>query len=374
MKFVIKLFKIIIVTVLSLALLSFLFMQQRSFGKLPQGNRLKRIENSHHYNKQEGIFQNVKDTPMMAEGASYFSMIIDFMSKGVDRRPEVELPVTKTDVTLIDPRVPQLIWFGHSSYLISSDNLKILVDPIFSERASPVQYLGGKRYPGTEAYQAEDFPTIDLMIITHDHYDHLDYHTILKLKEKTNFYVVPLGVGSHLEHWGIDSNKIIELDWWDDKQFNNGIGITATPSRHFSGRGIRRNKTLWASFVLQLKTFKIFIGGDSGYDETFKKIGEEFGPFDIAMLECGQYNTQWPYIHMMPEQVVQAALDLNTTVLLPVHWGKFTLALHAWNEPIKRLTQEAAIRGLNITTPKIGQPVLLNNIDKFSPWWESVGH
>ena len=221
-------------------------------------------------------------------------------------------------------------------------------------------------------YNTSDFPELDVVIISHDHYDHLDYNTITQLKEKTKLFCVPLGVGEHLRHWGVEPDRIKEFDWWEGEMVLPGIDLTCTPARHFSGRGLRSNKTLWASFVLKTGGYTIFIGGDSGYDDAFKAIGEQFGPFDIAMLECGQYDTQWPNIHMMPEQAVQASIDLKAKVFLPVHWAKFTLALHPWKDPIQRVLKHAETLNAKVTTPQIGEPIYLGETFPVSRWWEPI--
>jgi L-ascorbate metabolism protein UlaG (beta-lactamase superfamily) len=263
-----------------------------------------------------------------------------------------------------------VIWFGHSSFLIKINGKNILVDPVFSLRASPVQYAGSKSYPGTMVYNISDFPELDAVIISHDHYDHLDYNSILALKSKTKMFCVPLGVSEHLLRWGVDENKIHEFDWWESEAIMPGFELISTPARHFSGRGFTRNKTLWSSYVLKTETTRIFIGGDSGYDGTFKKVGEQYGPFDIVMLECGQYDVQWPYIHMMPEQTVQASIDLKAQILMPVHWGKFTLALHPWREPITRAIGKANALNVKVATPKIGEPVILSDAIPQEMWWK----
>jgi L-ascorbate metabolism protein UlaG (beta-lactamase superfamily) len=256
--------------------------------------------------------------------------------------------------------------------LIKADGKNILVDPVFSERASPFKFVGSKNYAIQSPYTIADFPDIDLVIISHDHYDHLDYNSILQLKSKTKFFCVGLGVGSHLEHWGVDSTKIKEFDWWQSEKISTDIELISTPARHFSGRGFRRNQTLWSSYILKTSSKKIFIGGDSGYDASFKTIGEKYGPFDLSILECGQYDKQWPFIHMMPEETAQSAVDLGGDVLLPVHWGKFTLGLHPWKEPAERVTKAAEILNLSITTPLIGEVVEFNNPFPKTRWWESV--
>lgn len=362
-----KIFRIVLFLLLSLTALTVLFMQQRSFGRLPSGARLERVKNSQHY--KGGTFQNLQKTTLLAPGVSYVSMFTKYFTKGMDREPEYDLPTVKTDLTRLSDN-PTVIWFGHSSFLISVDGKKILADPVFSQRPSPVQYAGAKSYPGTMVYSADDLPPLDIVIISHDHYDHLDYNTITKLNSKTKLFCVPLGVSEHLLHWGVDALKIREFDWWESDTVSSGVELIATPARHFSGRGFRGNRTLWASYVLKTGGLTIFIGGDSGYDSSFKTIGEKYGPFDIAMLECGQYDVQWPDIHMMPEETVQASVDLDAKVLLPVHWGKFTLALHPWRDPIQRAVMHAAKLNVNITTPRIGEPIILGQGWPGSHWWD----
>lgn len=263
---------------------------------------------------------------------------------------------------------PTIVWFGHSSYLIKSKGITILVDPVLSGNASPVSFFG-KSFKGSDAYNVEDLPPIDICIITHDHYDHLDYRTIQKLHPKVKRFYTALGVGAHLEDWGIDLNKIVELDWWETYTGMDSVQVTATPARHFSGRGFTRGKSLWASYVVNIHGYKIYAGGDSGYDTHFKKIGELYGPFDLTILECGQYGRDWPLIHMTPEETAKAAQDLNTKMLLPVHWAKFSLALHAWNEPINRLVKATSANGIKITTPLIGEPLVLDSIYPDKVWW-----
>lgn len=343
-------------------------MQQKTFGKIPSGARLERIRRSPQF--RNGSFQNIQETRLLADNASYLSMLWKYFGKGIpEREPLHALPAIKTDLKKLPDDKNLMIWFGHSSYLLSIEGKKILVDPVFSERPSPVQFAGSKSYPGTRIYSPEDFPELDLIIITHDHYDHLDYRSILELNSKTKLFCTALGVGSHLEYWGVDKNKIREFDWWEGTDILPGISITCTPARHFSGRGFGRNKTLWASFVLRTNTFNLFIGGDSGYDSTFKTIGDKFGPFDLAILECGQYDLQWPDIHMMPEDTVQAGVDLRARLLLPVHWAKFTLGLHSWKDPIERAVKRADFLHTDITTPRIGEPVVIGEKPVIDPWW-----
>lgn len=350
-----------------LAVATFLFMQQKTFGRNPSGARLERIKKSPNY--RDGAFQNFHPTEVTLKSASFFKMMKDFLNKPANTVPPKPLPSVKTDLQALPANTPTIVWFGHSSYLIKTKGMNILVDPVFSGNASPVSFFG-KSFPGSDVYQVADLPTIDLLILTHDHYDHLDYQTIIQLKSKAKSICTSLGVGAHLEHWGVDPALITELDWWENKQLADGIELTATPARHFSGRGLTQGKAFWSSFVLRVDGYNIFVGGDSGYDDQFKRIGEKYGPFDIALIECGQYGAEWPYIHLLPGQTATAAQDLRAKVLMPVHWGKFALAYHAWNEPIKKLVEDAAEKKLRITTPMIGEPVVLDSVYPQQRWWD----
>lgn len=343
-------------------------MQLKTFGRLPSGKRLERIKKSPHY--VDGRFQNLEETEMMAKGVSYPALMFDFFfRKPGNREPSITLPSVRTDLKTTREE-PSIIWFGHSSYLITVSGKNTLVDPVFSERASPMQFAGSKHFEFATPYSVDDFPFIDLLIITHDHYDHLDYNSIRGLRSKVGLICTSLGVGEHLVSWGIDESQIMEFDWWENALVLPRIELTATPSRHFSGRGLKRFQTLWSSFVLQADGLRIFIGGDSGYDGSFRKIGEQFGPFNLAILECGQYNERWPYIHMVPEQTVKASMDLKSDVLMPVHWGKFSLSLHPWNEPIRRAATAAEQMKVRITTPVMGERLNLLDISAGSRWWE----
>ncbi len=349
-------------------LYNILTMSLSIYGKLPSGERLKRIKASPNY--KDGAFQNISKTNAMAEDASFCKMMEGFFSKPKTVTPPAILPSVKTDLKKINSAQPVITWFGHSSYLIKINNKTILVDPVFSGNAAPVSFMI-KAFKGTDVYSVEDLPPIDILLLTHDHYDHLDHKTVKKLNTKVKKIACSLGLGSHLEHWGISKNKITELDWWET--FNDGdITLTSAPTRHFTGRGIKRGQTLWASFVLNTPNYNLFLGGDSGYDKHFKEIGEKFGPFDIAILESGQYNKLWPNIHMMPEETVQASIDLKAKVLLPVHWAKFSLAMHPWNEPIERIVKKANELKVKITTPMIGEPVVLGTSLPDKTWWEKI--
>ena len=357
----------IISIVVALIIVTYFYLQRPVFGENPTGARLDRVTKSSHY--KDGIFQNLKETPVMSPDVSYAKLTWGLLNKPDDTEPSDTIPSVKTDLKSLPDTAFSLVWFGHSSYLIKTNGKTFLVDPVFSGNASPVSFFG-KSYPGADVYTVADFPKLDGIIISHDHYDHLDYSTITKLLPKTKHFYTALGVGQHLSPWGVDETKITELDWWESVKLSNGIELIATPARHFSGRGFSRFKTLWASFVLKTPDQSIYIGGDSGYDDHFKAIGDKYGPFDIALLECGQYNKQWPLIHMMPEETVQASIDLKAKVLMPVHWGKFTLAVHPWNEPINRAAKAADSLGVKIVTPKVGERMDLVDIPKNNSWWQ----
>lgn len=349
-----------------------LFLQHPLFGKKPSGQRLERIKQSKHY--KDGQFHNLSHTPALTNGVSYFSALKKMLfQKAVATIPIDSIPHIKTNLSNLNSTDDLLIWFGHSSYLIQADQKRFLIDPVLTKNASPI-YSTNKAFKGADTYNFDLLPAIDFLILTHDHYDHLDYTTFKKLKHKIKTIVCPLGVGEHLEHWGFPATNIIELDWFENISLNETIQITATPARHFSGRGFKRNNTLWASYVFQSKNLKLYLGGDSGYDTHFKEIGEKFGPFDLAILENGQYDYNWKYIHMFPEEVIKAAKDLQAKSYFPVHSSKFKLANHPWKEPLEKIADlHRNESDLRLITPKIGEVVYLNKSSQtFKNWWEQV--
>lgn len=349
----------------------YLFLQQTQFGKQPTGKRLERIKKSPNY--RDGAFKNQHYTPDLSEDATYFGVFKEFLFTKKERlKPIDTIPSTKTNLHALQKDENVLIWFGHSSYFMQLDGKAILVDPVFSGAASPISFTT-PAFNGTDIYDAEDFPTIDYLFISHDHWDHLDYSTVLKLKSKVKQVITGLGTGEHFEYWGFDANTIIEEDWNTEIKLDSGFIVTTTPARHFAGRGFKRNQTLWTSFVLQTPTMKIYIGGDSGYDTHFAEIGKQHGPFDLAILENGQYDKSWKYIHMMPKEVVKAALNLRADRLLPVHSSKFSLSNHSWDEPLKRVTVAARAVNLPLITPIIGEKVVLTDSTKSTTaWWLTV--
>lgn len=347
----------------------YLLFRQPPFGALPRGTLRHRILRSPGY--QKGAFQNPEPTAVMVSRSAFFKTLREYATSSTKAgQPASPVPVHPWQSSYEQAEEPLLVWFGHSSYFLRIDRVSILVDPVFSGYASPYAF-GTKGFAGTEMFKATDFQELDLVLITHDHFDHLDYKTITTLAPKTKHFITSLGVGAHLLRWGIPASKITELDWWE-KTEQHGLAFTATPARHFSGRTLTRYQSLWSGFVLQSNTLKLFLGGDSGYGAHFRAIGEKHGPFDLALLECGQYNEAWKHIHMMPEQTVLASRDLQARVLFPMHWGKFRLALHPWKEPIERATLAASEKGVMLTVPRIGQPIYLEKEFPLTFWWRTM--
>jgi L-ascorbate metabolism protein UlaG (beta-lactamase superfamily) len=290
-----------------------------------------------------------------------------------DGSPTTEIPVEPIDWNKINTEKDSLTWLGHSTFLISMDNKKILIDPMLGPIASPVSFVGVKRYKYSEDMMniIDDMPNIDAVFISHDHYDHLDYKSIVKLKSKVSHFFVPLGVSAHLISWGVAEDKITELNWWEEKSYE-GLTLTLTPSRHFAGRGIlNRNTTLWGGLALLGKHTRLYYSGDGGYGPHFKEIGEKYGPFDITLMEGAQYDRRWANSHMMPEQSVQANLDVKGKNMILMHWGAFTLARHGWKEPIERALKETKKAGVNLIVPRIAETVTFdsNLQTSASSWW-----
>ncbi|MFP8891986.1 MBL fold metallo-hydrolase [Chryseobacterium sp. EZn1] len=361
----------IITCIVVLTVTFFIVINMKAFGGVPKGKRLKRIRQSKLYKNRQ--FQNISHTPSLTEGYKMSKVTYDFFLGKKDPllKPLKEIPALHTDLKNFDKNQDVLIWLGHSSYYLQTDGVSFLIDPVLSLYGSPFKYFN-KAFKGSDIFKPEDIPGIDYLVITHDHFDHLDYPTVKSIEESTDMAIIPLGVGAHLERWGYAENKLIEEEWGTEVALKNDIKIVYTPARHFSGRRVRQNDTLWSSYVLATPTKRIFLGGDSGYDSHFKAIGEKYGPFDYAVLENGQYGEAWRYIHTLPEDVVQAAIDLRAQRIIPVHAAKFALALHPWNEPLQKITALGKEKQLNILTPMIGEVVHLNQSDqKFTAWWES---
>ncbi len=339
------------------------------FGQIPEGEALERIKKSANYNNNQ--FQNLIKTEMDMGIGAIITTAYEWFSGGNQKVPELPMPTSFNYVGLQENKGVHVTWFGHSAILLEMAGQRILIDPMLGPASSPVSFLS-KRFNYEKPIAIDAIKDIDAIIISHDHYDHLDYYSIVKLIPHTTYFIVPLGVDAHLIKWGVDPGKITALDWWETKTYN-GIEFVATPARHFSGRGFAdRNKTLWASWVIRSETKSLFFSGDGGYFNGFKEIGEKYGPFDFTMIECGQYNKNWAAIHMMPEESLQAHLDVRGKVMMPIHWGAFNLALHAWNDPVKRLSKMAEQSAVDVYYPLIGQRF---NIDETTSqheaWWKS---
>ncbi|WP_348637337.1 MBL fold metallo-hydrolase [Aquimarina sp. 2201CG14-23] len=323
-------------------------------------------------NYKDEKFVNTNEVQLDMSLKDMGKSLVGYFKSNPNTIPKENLAVEKIDSLNIATYKgkSRLIWFGHSTFLMQIDNKNILIDPMLGEVPAPHPMLGSKRFSKELPIQIEKIPEIDAVLISHDHYDHLDYGSIKKLKNKVKMFYTPLGVGVHLQEWGIEKERIVELDWWQETELD-GIRFICTPAQHFSGRGLTdRTKTLWSSWVIKSSTDNIFFSGDSGYADHFKEIGNTYGPFDFAMIECGQYNEMWPDIHMFPEETVQAGLDVKAKKIMPIHWGAFKLAMHTWTDPIERVTKKATELNANIIVPKIGTSIFLDEDTKVEEeWW-----
>lgn len=344
------------------------FVLNAGFGQAPQGAEKSLIERSPNY--RDGEFQNTLPTPGFSSDKNMVVALWEFLTvKRENARPQQPLPLVPTDLARLPLETDTMIWLGHSSWYLQLSGKRILIDPVFSSYAAPFAFLN-KAFDGNYPWQAANMPDIDLLIISHDHYDHLDYATIKALMPKVKRVVTPLGVGSHLRYWGMDAAIIDEVDWNQTIKISDELTVHALPARHFSGRGLKRNQTLWASFLFVTPQEKIYYSGDSGYGPHFKAIGEQFGPIDLAIMENGQYDQDWKYIHMMPEETAQAADDVHARAVLPGHAGRFVLAKHTWDDPYKRLAEASTGRPWRLLTPMLGEPVwVADKTQSFNAWW-----
>jgi L-ascorbate metabolism protein UlaG (beta-lactamase superfamily) len=357
--------------VVLLLIITYFFIKQDKFGDSPSNEKVELYQNLENYN--DGKFQNFSHTPDLAEGYTMTGIMYNFIfTKYPRQRPVDVIPSIKTNIKDIPLEENIMIWFGHSSYYIQLEGVRIIVDPVFSGNASPIPGTT-KSFPDTDIYAVDDFPNIDYLFISHDHYDHLDYETITKFRSKIGKVICGLGVGSHFEHWGYEKSQILEKNWNEDVELAAGFTAHVLTARHFSGRGFTRNNTLWASYLLESPSIKIYIGGDSGYDTHFAEIGEKYGPIDISIIENGQYDLAWRYIHTLPDEVIQAGKDLKTKRLFPVHSSKFVLANHPWDEPLIKVSEFNKDTDISLITPIIGEVVKLNDSNQvFTNWWEKV--
>jgi L-ascorbate metabolism protein UlaG (beta-lactamase superfamily) len=357
--------------VLVLGALTFNFLSPELGGK-PTREEREAFAKTGHY--RDGEFQNLQATRTLT-GPSLLGLYWKFFThpKPPHTEPDGPLPLQKLDSLTITCKTPVMVrvtWFGHSASLVEIAGQNILLDPMLSVKMGPTSLVTPKRYNSELVIRPEQLPAIAAVLISHDHYDHLDYQTVQKIKDKVGLFCVPLGIGAHLRRWGVAPAHIREVSWGDTVRLP-GLTLVSTPSRHFSGRGLgNQNSTLWTSWVIKSATKSLFYTGDGGYGTHFAAIGRQHGPFDLALVECGQYNEDWAEIHMQPEQSVQAALDVRARAMLPVHWGAFSEARHPWNEPVQRATAAAAPHPeLLLTTPRLGQPVVLGTPLPQERWW-----
>ncbi|MBL7864890.1 MAG: MBL fold metallo-hydrolase [Cyclobacteriaceae bacterium] len=371
MKRILRILKISTVVIASITIvlvaLGYFYMKQEKFGQAPGEKRVAAFSASPNF--KDNIFQNLETTPELVDGRAFDVMFTYFFKTFPRVRPVDTIPSVKNDLRSIPLDSNILVWFGHSSFYIQLDGKRFLADPVFSGNASPVPETNTS-FAGTDIYTADDLPNIDYIFLTHDHYDHVDYETLTALRTKTGKVICGLGIGEHLELWGFSKEQIIERDWHEHVNLDSGFTAFVEPARHFSGRGLTRNNTLWASYLLQTPTMKIYMGGDSGYGSHFKSIGEKYGPIDLVMLDNGQYDSAWRYIHTLPGEVLMAASDLKARRLFPVHSSKFKMANHPWDEPLIEITRLNQAYGFPLVTPIIGEVVNLNDtVRTFRPWW-----
>ena len=349
----------------------FLFTRQEKFGRLPSGARLARIQASPHY--VNGRFECLEPVEILADKSEnrVWMTVKFFMQDKSALFPKQPMISQKTDLLALPPSEDVAVWMGHSSYYLQLGGQRVLIDPVFSSYASPIFFIN-KAFPGSNIYAAEDFPEIDVLAITHDHWDHLDYASVTALRPKIRHVVCPLGVGAYFEQWGFDPTIIHEEDWNGKVEFG-GLTVHILPSQHFSGRFIYQNPTEWCAFAFTTKKRRVFCSGDGGYGKHFTDIGARFGGFDLAIMENGQYNQRWHQIHLLPEQTAQAALDVRAARVLPSHNGKFALAMHAWDEPYRAITAASEGKPYKLLTPKIGELVRIGgDSQRFDAWWEKM--
>lgn len=361
----------VLIFILVLIILVILFMKfAKVFGGKPSMKQKQKY--SQYPNHKQGKFTNLMPQFTVTQAPDF---IDDSLQPKSTRRPDFEIPYVKIDPKSLTQKTEhtRITWFGHSTMLLEMDGKNIMIDPMFGDVPSPVPFIGQKRYSKGLPLSIDELPPIDAVLITHDHYDHLDYPSILKIKDKVKKFYVPLGLNFHLDRWGVPASKIEELNWHETAVLE-GIKFTLTPSHHYSGRSLNdRFESLWGGWVIKGALDNIYLSGDGGYGPHFKQIGDEYGPFDFAMIECGQYSRYWRQNHLFPEQTARVAADVGAKLIMPIHWGAFTLAMHSWSAPVKRLLTKAKELEIPVTTPKIGEQIVLGKAPEEQPksaWWE----
>jgi L-ascorbate metabolism protein UlaG (beta-lactamase superfamily) len=337
-------------------------------GASPSRVRRGRVTESPQY--RDGTFQNRVTTSVTPANLTSGHTLRELLFGGKDRKPSGPIPTLPAQPP-VDAEGLHVTWYGHASALVEIEGARVLLDPVWGERCSPVPFAGPRRLHEPPV-AVDELPPVDAVVISHDHYDHLDLPTVRALTELQSApFLVPLGVGAHLAKWGVPAERIIELDW-DEHVSIAGIRLTVTAARHFSGRRLARNYTLWGSWVLAGERHRLFYTGDSGYFDGYAEIGERYGPFDAALVQIGAYDASWPDIHMTPEEAIAAHLDVRGGLLIPVHWGTFVLAFHPWGEPVDRLWREAKARDVRLAVPRPGERVDVSDPPAVSGWWQAL--
>lgn len=347
------------------------FLHQEQFGALPEGSDLRRILASPHY--VDGEFRNLIPRPILSDGSSFMGALLRSLTeKKTDTVPPCPVPSVRPNFQAQSRETDMLVWLGHSSFFVQIQGKRLLIDPVFSDHAAPVSF-STRAFAGATPCTANDMPPVDALLISHDHWDHLDFPTVTALKNKTGVVICGLGTGAHFRRWGFSEARIRETDWGDTLPLSEQVRIHLVTASHYSGRTLTRNRSLWAGFMLETPDRRIFFSGDGGYGPHFADIGRRYGAPDIALMDCGQYNERWKYIHMTPEEAVRAAQDMGAKALLPAHAGKFALAYHPWDEPFRRVVAASQGKNFALLTPRIGETVPLNGpVPAFCRWWETM--
>jgi len=341
----------------------------RSFGGDPLGFSGERVRASKNF--RDGEFQNTEVTTLMLKGA-YRASAKMFLDPPALTAPNCPLPVVRAKAQPLPASGLRITWLGHSTTLIELDGARFLTDPNFSERASPTQWLGPQRFhPPPMAL--DDLPKLDAVLISHEHYDHLDMYSVRELAARGVKFHVPLGVGAHLHAWDVPTRQIIEHDWWEPSRISDRVRLISTPARHFNGRGVPfRTGTFWTSWVMQGDAHRVFFSGDTGASRTFDQVRDKLGPFDVAMLEIGQYHESWGEIHLGPVGALELSQQLRAKALFPIHWGTFKLAFHPWSEPAETLAVAAEKRGVRLLTPRLGEAIEPDGGQDGARWWRTL--
>lgn len=353
------------------------YLQLPKFGVDAKGDRLAAIRQAANY--RHGEFTNEVTTPLFTTNKGFFKIVLENMGKKPPRlRPSQPIPSIKTDLqALATQGTDAIVWLGHSSFYLQLGGKTMLLDPVFSIDAAPVPFVN-RPFAGSNIFTADDFPMLDALLISHDHWDHLDYPSVMALKPKVQHVITGLGIGADFEAWGFNKHQIHVGNWYTNYDLGfdlgNGVKIYLVPARHYSGRALSKRQTLWSGFVIESPKYRLYFSGDTGYGPHFKALKQRFGEFDFVALDSGQYDHRWANIHMTPEQAVKAASELNAKAFLPEHLAKYALARHPWDEPLERAKAASAGHDFQLVTPLIGQPLHLDNLpqQQFEAWWHNV--